>query len=150
MDYSEYYEFLIEMYKDSFLRGAVLTILVFCGMVSQLYNFYRKKTDGSLFIAGLCLVAFLFLSYDTIRFINDIPYVKKGEYFIATGVVTVGSTTKNVDISGARSFGYLVDNGKEITLSVYHKEPIYVGERYEVMYLPNCKRAVIIRKIVDD
>lgn len=101
------------------------------------------KLASSIAVSACVVLLVLF----SVAFLKDIPNVINKNYNVVTGTVVSGNRGgKN---SETRGITLETDDGERIQVTVNYT-PIELGERYEIIRLPNTSYGNVIRKIEDD
>ena len=144
MDYSAFYPSILLMYLGTFLWAIVAMTLLLCGAVVLLRQYLKSKSLIELAGVAACMVAVIAIAYFSRSFFQDIPNAVSRNYVIATGTAegwdTAGQGTET------RGFAFANDNGETKKIVVTYT-PIYQGDRFEAMYLPNTGYGAIIKKL---
>ena len=144
MDYSAFYPSILFMYFGTFAGVLVAIFLLICGDVFLLKQYLKSKSIIELVGVVACIVAVIAVAYFSRNFFKDIPNVLSKNYIITTG------TAQGWDSAGqvheTRGFAFKTDNGETIKL-VGTYPPVYQGDRFEVIYLPNTGYGCIVQKL---
>jgi hypothetical protein len=145
MDYSAFYSKILYLYIVAFAGVlAGIGLLVFGGV--YFLKHYLKKSKAAIDIIGfiICILVFNIVSFFAANFFLDIPNAVSNNYIVATG--TAQGRDAGGDISDSRGFEFKKDDGEVIRITVIYT-PVYEGDRFEVIYLPNTKYAAIVKKL---
>lgn len=144
MDYSAFYPSILFMYFGAFVWVLVAIVLLICGDVFLIKQYLKSKSVIELVGSIACIVAIIAVAYFSRNFFKDIPNVMSKNYIITTG------TAEGWDSAGqvheTRGFAFKTDDGviKKIVVTY---TPIYRGDRFEVIYLPNTGYGAIVKKL---
>ena len=144
MDYSAFYPSILLMYLGTFIWVLVAIALLICGDVFLLKQYLKSKSIIELVGVVTCIVAAIAIAYLSQNFFEDIPNVISKNYVITTG------TAEGWDTAGqdpeTRGFTFIKDDGETKKIVVTFT-PIYQGDRFEAIYLPNTGYGAIVKKI---
>jgi uncharacterized SAM-binding protein YcdF (DUF218 family) len=115
-------------------------------MVANVGSIYQLfKTRQKIFV--ILFISFVFFSFLLVRsligYVKDLPNLQKQEFLIATGTVTKDSLDREFN---TRKVEFELDEGKVLLLSI-RSDPIHKGDRFEFIYFPNSKNAVIVKEL---
>lgn len=144
MDYSAFYPSILLMYFGTFIGVLVAIVLLIFGDVFLLKQYLKSKAIIELVGFVACIMIIIAVAYFSRNFFKDIPNVVNKNYIITTG------TAVGWDAAGpvheTRGFAFKTDDGK-IKNIVVNYTPIYKGDRFKVIYLPNTGYGAIIKKL---
>ena len=147
IDYDYYFRVLVKEFYFCVFLVIGLSIMMGGGIIVGLYQMAKRRMPKSEFMVLLialpiCLIMAFGMSSDLRK---DLVYVKNGEYLKGTGTAITDDSRKTNDNPG-RSVRFQFDDGEVLTISLYYG-PIHIGDRFEIIYLPNTRRAVIVQKL---
>lgn len=140
---------LINSYYTGFVLYIVSTIVI--AIVVLLLVLFRSKIllnmKKILFIAIILVSAFvgIFTLYKSIIFSKDLDLIKSQQFETIKGTVVSYTYVREGNDPTDPIYGnpiFDVGNGNQMVLNV---GPTELGKTYEIIYLPNCKLAEIVR-----
>jgi hypothetical protein len=144
MNYSAYYPSILFMYFGTFAGIILAVALLIYGDIYILKQYIKIKSNIELVGFIVFFVAILVVLYFSRNYFKDIPNVVSKNYIVTTG------TAEGWDSAGqvheTRGFAYKTDGGETKKIVVTYP-PVYQGDRFEVIYLPNTGYGAIIRKL---
>lgn len=144
MDYTAFYPSILFMYFGTFAGVIIAIILLIGGDIYLLKQYLKTKNIIELIGFVTCTIAIIVVLYFSLNFFKDIPNVISKNYTVATG------TAEGWDTAGqepeTRGFAFKKDDGEMINIVVTYP-PIYQGDRFEVIYLPNTEYGAIVKKL---
>jgi len=144
MNYSAYYPSILFMYFGTFAGIILAVALLIYGDIYILKQYIKIKSNIELVGFIVFFVAILVVLYFSRNYFKDIPNVVRKNYIITAG------TAEGWDSAGqvheTREFAFKTDGGDTQKIVVTYP-PVYQGDRFEVIYLPNTGYGAIIRKL---
>ena len=144
MDYSSHYlEILIRYYM--IFAFTIFFIIVFAIYGAKLIKQYTEskkfiKLLGAIALAGGIVV----FSYFSVPHFKDIPNAINQNFVIITGTVVSGDSGGRAPET--RGFTVIDDNGNRRSVLANYM-PIFTGDRFEIILMPNTGSGVILRKL---
>ncbi|MGI6248083.1 MAG: hypothetical protein ACOYJX_01570 [Acutalibacteraceae bacterium] len=143
MDYSAFYPSILINYFVAFAGIIIAIILLVVSGAFLLKRYLKSKSVIELVGVVACIVAIVAVAYFSRNFFKDIPNVLSENYIVTSG------TAQGWDSAGqvheTRGFAFKRDDG-EIAKIVVTYPPVYQGDRFEVIYLPNTGYGAIVKK----
>ncbi|MGI6745675.1 MAG: hypothetical protein ACOX45_05970 [Acutalibacteraceae bacterium] len=144
MDYSVFYPSVLLNYFVAFAGIITAIILLVVGDIFLIKQYLKSKSVIELVGIVACIAGIIIISYFLRNYFNDITNVIRKNYIVTTG------TAEGWDSAGqvheTRGFAFKTDDGETIKLVVTYP-PVYQGDRFEVIYLPNTGYGCIIQKL---
>lgn len=144
INYSAFYPSILFMYFGTFAGILVAIILLICGDIFLLKQYLKSKSIIELVGFVVFIAVIIIVSHFSRNYFKDIPNIVSKNYIITTG------TAEGWDSAGqvheTRGFAFKRDDG-EIKNIVVTYPPIYQGDRFEVIYLPNTGYGAIVKKL---
>src|SRR5699024_2426618 len=107
---------------------------------------HHKKLDIIFKTISFIDLVLMYSEY-VIPSVKDIPYVLNNEYKIIEGKAVTHSYGGRSDRPIWVTIGN--DNGNEKRLVFFFWDYVYVGDRFEIIYLPNLKRGTVLKSEKD-
>lgn len=144
MDYSAFYPSVLINYFIAFAGIMTAIILLTVGDIFLIRQYLKSKSVIELVGIIACIIGVIVVAYFSRNYFKDIPNVLSNNYIVTTG------TAEGWDSAGqvheTRGFAFKTDNGETIKLVVTYP-PVYQGDRFEVIYLPNTGYGCIVQKL---
>ena len=149
MDYSIYFRVLTNEFYDQFQKVIIVLVILVVGLIGMVYQAIVKKAGKIewIFVSIVIPLLIIVVLSGLINNLKDLAYVKNGKYLVGTGTAITDDSRKTKDLPG-RTVRFQLDDGEVIKIHLYYG-PIYEGDRFEIIYLPNTRGAVIVRKLED-
>ena len=146
-DYSSYLGELNYEYSSAVISSVIVTIFYFVSITLLIYYFVKEERKVWVLLMLGCFTLLLYLQgKDWVDIYNDISHVRNRHYLVGKGT----ATTKSDDLEfSSRKIRIELSHGETISIS-FKYGPVYKGDRFEFIYLPHTRIAVIIRKLKDD
>ena len=146
MDYSAFLPSVLINYFIAF-AGVVTTIILLVVVGAFLARQYFKSRSFIECVGVVaCVIGVFITAYFSRNYFKDIPNVVSKNYIVTDG------TAEGWDSAGqvheTRGFAFKTDDGKNFKLVVTYP-PVYQGDRFKVIYLPNTGFGAIIQKLED-
>lgn len=153
MDYSAFYPSILFMYFGAFAGILVAIILLICGDIFLIKQYLKSKSIIELVGIIACVVGIIVVAYFSRNYFKDIPNVISKNYIVTTGTAEGWDSAGPISSSAGpvyetRGFAFRKDDG-EIKKIVVTYPPVYQGDRFEVIYLPNTGYGAIVKKLDD-
>ena len=144
MDYSSHYIVILIRYFVSF--AVILSIIiVFAIYGAKLIKKYMESKKFIKLLGAIALaVGVVVFSYFSVPYFKDIPNAINFNFDIIIGTVVSGNSGGRA--SETRGFTVIDDNGNRRSVLANYP-PIFTGDRFEIIIMPNSGSGVILQKL---